>query len=258
MRDLMANADFTRIGLAMENLNSNGLQTQFWNSWNSSVREEGGLSEVQIDQAEVVDAWLSAIGRSDLDILEVGCGTGWLCPRLTRFGTVSATDLSDVVLERAQERHPDVRFVAGDFMQMDLGRQNYDAVISLEVLSHVGDQQAFVSKLASLLRPGGTLILATQNRFVLKNFNRIPPPAPGQIRRWVDRHELRRLLDKEFRVEELYSLTPRANHGVMRLLNSRQFNLPIRAVLGRRVDRLKERMWLGWTLMARATKTDSH
>jgi 2-polyprenyl-3-methyl-5-hydroxy-6-metoxy-1,4-benzoquinol methylase len=229
------------------------LQQGFWNEWNASTREIH-LPEVSVRQAEVVSGWLDRLGKSDLDILEVGCGAGWFCPQLARFGRVTATDISDQVLARAQARTPEVRFVAGDFMDLDFGRRSFDIVVTLEVLSHVADQAAFVAKIASHLRPGGHLMMATQNSFVLRNFNRIPPPAPGQLRRWVSKRELRKLLEPKFEVLLIFSVTPQANRGLMRIINSRTFNRPIRALLGNRVDRLKEAMWLGWTLMALAKR----
>jgi 2-polyprenyl-3-methyl-5-hydroxy-6-metoxy-1,4-benzoquinol methylase len=167
---------------------------------------------------------------------------------------VTATDLSDEVLARAQQRSPEVTFVAGDFMDLDLGTKRFDVLIGLEVLSHLADQAAFVTKLASHLKPGGYLMLATQNRFVLQRFNAIPPPAPGQLRRWVYRHELRQLLDPEFEVCELFSVSPKANKGFMRLVYSHKLNWPVRAIFGNRIERLKEAMGLGWTLMVRAQR----
>jgi hypothetical protein len=44
------------------------------------------------------------------------------------------------------------------------------------------------------------------------------------------------------------------NRGIMRIVNSRTLNRPIRTVFGDRVDRLKEAAGLGWTLMALADK----
>lgn len=67
----------------------------------------------------VIDRWLTQLGRHDLDIIEVGCGAGWLCDRLTKFGRVTGTDLSHEVLARAANRWPSVNYVAGDFMQLD-------------------------------------------------------------------------------------------------------------------------------------------
>jgi SAM-dependent methyltransferase len=230
------------------------LQQQFWNRWNASTRETH-LDEVSFRQAEVVRNWLEQLGSKELEILEVGCGACWFSEDLSRFGRVTGTDLSDEVLARAQQRLPHVKFVSGDFMELAFGSEKFDVVVTLEVLSHVADQPAFLAKIASHLRPGGYLMLATQNRPVLQRFNHIPPPSPGQLRRWVDRGELSSLLAVHFDMLELFSVTPRANKGLMRILHSRTFNRPIRAIIGNRLDRLKESMGLGWTLMARARKT---
>jgi 2-polyprenyl-3-methyl-5-hydroxy-6-metoxy-1,4-benzoquinol methylase len=229
------------------------LQQRFWNDWNASTREHH-VDAVSIDQARVVIRWLNRLDRQDLDIIEVGCGAGWFCGDLRRFGKVTGTDLSNEVLARAQVLLSDVHFVAGDFFALNFSTEAFDVVISLEVLSHVHDQGAFVAKVAQLLRPGGYLMMATQNRPVLQRYNRIPPPKLGQLRRWVDKKQLRSLLAAEFDVVEIFSVTPKANKGLMRILHSRTFNLPIRAIAGDRVDRFKEAIGLGWTLMALARK----
>lgn len=233
------------------------LQRTFWNGWNASYREHG-QGGVSLEQADVVIGWLRRLGRTDLEIIEIGCGAGWLCSRLAPFGRVTGTDLSDEVLARARKRAPDVEFVEGDFMTLDLGHRQFDVAVSLEVLSHVADQAAFLGRAAEFLRPRGRLMLATQNRPALER-NQIPPPAPGQLRRWVDRHELARLLAPRFCVEELFSITPSFNRGTLRLLNSgRVQRIASRLRLGaahRAMVRLEERLWLGWTLMALARKT---
>ena len=131
------------------------------------------------------------LNRRDLDIIEVGCGTGWFCPLLAKFGRVIGTDLSDEVLARAQQRWPGVGFMAGDFASLPLKDATFDVVVSLEVLSHVADQPSFIARIAQILRPGGLLLLATQNRAVLSEHCLIPPPAPGQLRNWVDHQQLR-------------------------------------------------------------------
>jgi len=119
------------------------LQRQFWNRWNSTYRERE-VSNVSLRQAEVVTGWLERLNRRDLTILEVGCGSAWFCPQLTRYGAVTGTDLSDEVLERARERVPAARFVSGDFMELAFEDGSYDVVVALEVLSHVADQRTFV------------------------------------------------------------------------------------------------------------------
>lgn len=228
------------------------LQRGFWNGWNASTRERE-LGEISRRQEREVVTWLKSIGRKDLRILEAGCGAGWLVASLLAFGEVTATDLSDEVLSRAAARVPEARFVAGDFMSVDLGAAAYDVVVSLEVLSHVADQAAFLRRIASLLRPGGVLMLATQNRPILE-LNDIPPPAPGQLRRWVDRTELRRLLEPAFERIEMHTVTPLARRGALRIANSYKLNKVLRPFIGDRFERWKERRGYGWTIMARAMR----
>jgi 2-polyprenyl-3-methyl-5-hydroxy-6-metoxy-1,4-benzoquinol methylase len=231
-------------------------QVEFWNRWNAEGREKA-IAQVSVDQREVVVGWLETMGRRDLRVLEVGCGAGWLCDSLTRYGSLTATDLSNHVLQRAAKRLPDVRFIAGDFMSLDFDSSGYDVIVSLEVLSHVADQPAFIKKISSLLRPGGLLMLATQNRPQLER-NDIPNPKPGQIRLWVDRDELADLVGAELEMRSLFSITPQCNRGVLRIINSPKLHHALAAVglgqLGRAIKRSQENLWLGWTLMCLAQK----
>lgn len=230
-------------------------QRRFWNDWNAATRERE-TGELEARQRQTVCGWLEALETPDLDIIDVGCGAGWLCSHLTRFGRVTGTDLADEVLERARQRVPSARFLAGDFTTMDFGSERFDVAVSLEVLSHVADQPAFIKRLRDLLRPGGLLMLATQNGPVLRRFNRVPPPGPGQIRQWVDRHRLRELLEAEFDVIELRSISPRANRGPMRLVCSRTASALARRLTGIGLEPMLERLWMGWTLMALARRRD--
>lgn len=231
------------------------LQQSFWDNWNTQHRE-AGVGEVSSDQKKVVLAWLTSIGRTDLDILDVGCGAGWLDPSLKQFGAVTATDLSADVLARMRTRIPHVEFIAGDFMQLPFEPSSFDVAVSLEVLAHVADQPAFVAKIYSLLRPGGWLMLATQNRPVLErhNMNSIQPAAPGQLRRWTDKPELRALIEPQFEIVEMFTKTPRASQGPLRFINARPVRKVMRAIVGERFERFKERLGLGWTIMCLARK----
>lgn len=231
-------------------------QRHFWNTWNAQTREHE-RQQVSIRQAEVVIGWLEKLGRKDLRILEVGCGAGWFCPELARFGEVIGTDLSDEVLERAKQRWPHIDFIAGDFFALDFAPASFDVIVTLEVLSHVEDQQKFFARLAHLLVPGGKLFLATQNRQVLENHCNIPPPGPGQIRYWVDSKELSALASRHFSVDELFSVTPIAHRGWRHLLTARKVNALLSPVVGTRLrDRLEAAGW-GWTLMLAATRQAS-
>lgn len=229
-------------------------QRSAWNHWNESGREKklGPVSELQSAQ---VLAWIAALLRSDLDIIDVGCGAGWMSERLAAFGRVTGTDLADEVLERARVRAPHITYISGDFMTLALRPEGFDIAVSLEVLSHVRDQPAFLRRVASLLRPGGRLLLATQNRTVLERWSGVGTATPGQLRHWVNARELRRLLRADFERVELTSVMPVGDQGFLRLVNSTKANRALARVLpGRWIERAKERLLLGHTLMAHARK----
>lgn len=228
-------------------------QRAAWEAWNTETREKR-LSEVSTDQRDHVVAWLEAMGRADLDIIDVGCGAGWLEPSLTPFGRVTGTDFSADVLARATAKMPDINFIPGDFMQLPFDDAAYDAVISLEVLAHVADQAAFVAKLARILRPNGLLMLATQNRPTLEKLNNVPPPAPGSIRQWVDRDDLTALLTPHFDIWEMKAITPRANRFPWRLACNNKVDPILKHLFGDGPRRFKERLGWGWTLMTLARK----
>jgi 2-polyprenyl-3-methyl-5-hydroxy-6-metoxy-1,4-benzoquinol methylase len=229
------------------------VQQDFWNSWNG-IFVGGQRGPISQRQAQIVENWIRAIGRKDLEILEVGCGTGWMVNRMVPLGHVTGTDLSDAVLEIAQQDCPAARFVAGDFMTVDLPLGKYDVIVTLEVLSHVMDQAAFFDRIAGLLKPGGQLMIATQNRPVLERSEDVATRAEGQIRDWVDRHQLRALLAKEFEINELFSICPHGHRGFLRVVNSVKLNRVLAVFFPTRtIDAFKERLWFGHTLMARAT-----
>jgi len=232
-------------------------QREFWNKWNVSREETQG--RVSADQQRVILQWLEDISRRDLSIIEVGCGAGWLCSDLVKFGRVVGTDLSDEVLARAAERLPRAEFIAGDFLALDFGDRQFDVVVTLETLTHVPDQADFVHKCARLLKPGGLLMMATQNKTALEK-NSVKTPERGQYRRWVDHNELTELMREDFEIEEIFSVTPKFNRGPLKFVNAERLHRPIRAAgLGGLVDsvtRMQEKAWLGWTLMALGRKRE--
>lgn len=229
-------------------------QAQFWNRWNEIFIENARARSSQ-RQAEMVMDWVRRLGRSGLEILDVGCGSGWMSARLSDCGSVTGVDLSSGVLDIAQQKFPRVRFIAGDFMTMVLPAGHVDVAVSLEVLAHVADQPAFLARLAELLKPGGLLMLSTQNRFVFERLEGISPLAPGLIRRWVDLTEARRLIEAHFHIETITTIVPQGHRGVLRLVNSPKLNRLLAAVFGQaRLDRCKERFGLGQTIIVLARR----
>jgi len=231
-------------------------QRQAWNRWNATVRAKA-IGKITERHARIVDESIAKFGRTDLKLIEIGCGTGWLCERLQRYGKVTGVDLSDEVLQKAREKAPAIDYVAGDFMSLDLPAGAFDIAFTLDTLSHFADQAGFIARVARLLKPGGLLIVVTQNKPVLERWSAIPGPQPGQIRQWVDHRRLGELLGKDFRDVKITSTFPVGDQGMLRLVNSYKLNKLVNLFVGsERVDRMKERAMLGHSLIAHAIRRE--
>jgi 2-polyprenyl-6-hydroxyphenyl methylase/3-demethylubiquinone-9 3-methyltransferase len=102
-------------------------------------------------------------------ILDIGCGGGLVCEPLARMGaSVVGVDAAAKNVAAAR-RHAETMGLAIDYRcataeaLRDAGEQ-FDAVLTLEVVEHVADVDLFLACAAGLVRPGGSLVLATLNR----------------------------------------------------------------------------------------------
>lgn len=239
-RDLLRGRDkSSRLDIPLE------VQQAAWNDWNTRCRE-AAQGEVSHRQADCIEKWLGRLSER-ARIIDIGCGTGWMSERLAAYGAVTGIDLADEVVARARQRAPMVRFRAGNFMECSF-REQFDIAVSLEVLSHIVDQADFVRRVAAIVKPGGFLMLATQNKPVLERARSIPGPIPGQVRHWVNAKQLRALLEPYFEVLELTSVMPVFG-------SSYRLHKLLEVVFGKgALEKAKEKALLGHTLMALAKR----
>lgn len=103
-------------------------------------------------------------------ILDVGCGDGFLAARLAdRIPQVTALDIDEPVLERAKTRFAGaaVQWTHGDIMTADL--PDFDAVVSNAAMHHIDDTKAALARLSGLVAPGGVLAVVTFVKFSLRD-----------------------------------------------------------------------------------------
>jgi SAM-dependent methyltransferase len=150
-------------------------------------------------------------GDRRLRVLDAGCGEGLLCEALAARHPdweVVGADFDAEQLEKGRARADDehianLRYVQADLTQ-DLGSGLYDAVVAVECLVEIPDDEAALGRMAHALRPEGLLLAHVPERDW-------GPVLPGGADTW--RLEVRH----GYGAEELRAKLERAGLDVIRI-----------------------------------------
>ena len=109
-----------------------------------------------------------------LKLLDIGCGGGLLCEPMRRLGaTVTGIDAGagniTIASLHAEQSGLDIDYRHQLPENLAKTRNAFDIVLNMEVVEHVADVDTFLQASASLVRPGGIMVLSTINR-TLKAF----------------------------------------------------------------------------------------
>ena len=125
-----------------------------------------------------------------LRILDIGCGAGILSEPLARLGADMigidpAAENIEVARLHAAESGVAVDYRATTAETLAEAGERFDIVLAMEVVEHVVDVPAFVATCASMVKPGGLLVMATLNR-TMKSFA-LAIVGAEYILRWLPR-----------------------------------------------------------------------
>jgi 2-polyprenyl-6-hydroxyphenyl methylase / 3-demethylubiquinone-9 3-methyltransferase len=175
----MSNATIHATGMpttvdAQEIARFNALASAWWNP-NGPSKALFALNPARLTY--VRDQLCAAFARdvrsrtplAGLRLLDLGCGGGLVSEPLARLGAevvgVDAAAENIAIAQNhaaAMELAIDYRATTAETLVAD-GEQ-FDAVISLEVVEHVADVPLFLKSCAALLRPDGRFVFSTLNR----------------------------------------------------------------------------------------------
>ena len=123
-----------------------------------------GWDAEMIRNDEIINTILDNVGVTEgKEILDVACGTGVLIPDYLKrnVGSVTAIDISPKMTEIAKEKFPQeqVTILCGDVETTDFGKQ-FDCIVVYNAFPHFPNPERLIARLASTLKPGGTLTVA--------------------------------------------------------------------------------------------------
>jgi len=129
-------------------------------------------------------------------ILEVGCGTGLMMEALgsvVRFSRRVGCDTSEAMLSIAVDRVKGAAFCVGDAFHLQFPEGEFDAVICIEVLSH----------LPSIRRPLLEMARVAKKAIAFTVWEELPPTWSGAIHRAVSAGEVLAVLPQAQRQERM-------------------------------------------------------
>ena len=112
---------------------------------------------------------LSPKPLSGLRLLDIGCGGGLLSEPMARMGAdVLGADAAERNVKTAAV-HAERAGIAIDYRHttaeaLAAAGERFDVVLNMEVVEHVADIGAFMGACASMVKPGGLMLVATLNR----------------------------------------------------------------------------------------------
>lgn len=137
-----------------------------------------------------------------LSILDIGCGGGLISEPLARLGgRVTGIEPKEAniraAMAHAQPQGLDIDYRVATVEELAAAGEMFDCVVCLEVVEHVPDVGQFLRTCASLVRPGGLMILSTLNR-TFKSFA-LAIVGAEYVLRWlpVGTHQWNRFITPE-------------------------------------------------------------
>lgn len=132
------------------------------------------IAVLRVEQ-QAKNPWVDAIidknfNTKDLNILDVGCGAGFLTNYLSqKYSTVIGLDASESSLEVARSRDTSkkVEYTTGDAYRLPYEASSMDVVCAMDFLEHVERPEDVIAECARVLKPDGIFFFHTFNRNLL-------------------------------------------------------------------------------------------
>ncbi len=104
--------------------------------------------------------------RSDLEILEIGTGSGFFLDFASEnfpYSRFTGLEYDERLLSETKQRAPKADMHQGNAENFELGLNKYDLIVSFQVIEHLYNPGAMLDNVKTHLKPGGIFLLTTPN-----------------------------------------------------------------------------------------------
>lgn len=101
----------------------------------------------------------SAKPLNELDIVDVGCGYGWLLDTFVGAKSLTGSDISEHAITMAKSRNPERAYAVADLLDGPPFPGTFDVVLAVNLIEHLTDPAAGVDSIRSLCVPGSLVLV---------------------------------------------------------------------------------------------------
>jgi SAM-dependent methyltransferase len=130
----------------------------------------GATSDEGEPQQTFFDKWRDKLlvntyrkyGKNKLDesdVLDVGCGYGWLLDAFEGANTLCGVDIAHHAVEVAGRRKPERFFKQGDLHDPSPFPQKFDLILAINIIEHLSNPEAGISSIQNSAKPGAIVLV---------------------------------------------------------------------------------------------------
>jgi len=132
----------------------------------------------------------------NLEILDVGCGTGGTSTAFLKFGNVTGTDFSSLALKFAKNKGL-TNVVRSSVTSIPFRSEKFDIITVLDVVEHVQEDKQVLKEIWRMLKPNGIVVVTVPAFQFLWSEHDI---ASMHVRRYNNSTIIKILKDSEFKI----------------------------------------------------------
>src|SRR5881396_3321059 len=91
------------------------------------------VNQAKLERCTAILSAIACLKLKQPEIVELGCGSGWLTAILGAFGPATGVELSSVAVAQSSARYPSASFLQADLSRWEYPRGKFDLVVSHEV-----------------------------------------------------------------------------------------------------------------------------
>ena len=137
---------------------------EYFSKLYSSVSKQGQPQQTVFDKWRdkiLVNTYAKYSVRelSESDVLDVGCGYGWLLDAFEGARTLCGVDIAHHAVEVAAGRKPERFFKQGDLHDASPFANNFDLILAINIIEHLSNPQAGIRSISASPKPGGIVLV---------------------------------------------------------------------------------------------------